>query len=298
MRVLITGANGMVGRHLSSYLKEKGIEIITTDISGSDINGDISDRDFVFSKLGEKEFDSVVHLAAITEIRRTVEDPYLCFLVNTYGTLNMLELATRKDVNRFVYASSANVYGIPKENPVREEAPFAPRVPYDYSKVISENLVRSYMLSKGLRASITRSWLLFGEFDNQNRATVRFILSCLKNSRITLFNSGRDVTTPTHALNYANLVYLILKDEKAVGEAFNFGGEKVVSMMEYAEMIKKMTNSNAEIVLAPPRTELEKEPLISYPSTEKAKKKLGYKHILTLEEGLKRTIEWVKNSLI
>lgn len=298
VRVLVTGASGMVGRHVSSYLKDKGIEVLTSDVSGSDVNGDISQKDFVFSNLAGHDFDAVVHLAAITDIKRTIQDPYSCFLVNAYGTLNLLELASRKNVKRFVYASSANVYGIPKQNPVTEEARFSPRVPYDYSKVISEKMAWSYYKSRNLPVSITRSWLLFGEYDNQNRATVRFILSCLKNSSITLYNSGRDVTAPTHALNYASLLYLILTKDEAVGEAFNFGGEKVLSIREYAEIIRRLTNSSSEIVLAPPRSELEKDPLISYPSIEKAKSLLGYKQILTLDEGLKRTIEWVKKALL
>jgi UDP-glucose 4-epimerase len=298
VKILITGASGMVGRHVTSYLRSMGIDTITTDFYGSDVQGDISDKNFVLSVLSRFDFDFILHLAAITDIKKTIEDPYTCFLVNSYGTLNMLELASVKKVKRFIYASSSNVYGNPRNNPVTEEAPFSPRVPYDYSKVVSEHMVRSYSLSKGIPVSITRSWLLFGEYDNQNRATLRFIISCLKNSRITLFNSGRDVTAPSHALNYARLVYLILNEEKSSGEAYNFGGERPMSIKDYALLIKRLTNSSSEIIYAPPRSKLEEEPLVSYPSIEKAKKKLGYKEILSLEEGLMRTIEWVKKTLV
>src|SRR5437016_10338582 len=78
------------------------------------------------------------------------------------------------------------------------------------------------------------------------------------------------------------------------GQPFNFGGEKVVKMRELANMIKKLTNSSSELILAPPRTELEREPQVSYPSNRKVEKVLGYGHELSLEEGLKRTIEWVR----
>lgn len=298
MRVLITGSSGMIGRHLSYYLKDKGYDVITTDIFGSEVDGDISDKDFVFSKLTQLDFDSVVHLAAITDIKKTILDPYNCFLVNCLGTLNILELALRKNVSRFIYASSANVYGIPKRNPVSEEDQFSPRVPYDYSKVASEFLVKSYYETKKLPCTVTRSWLLFGEYDNPNRATIRFIMSCLKNESITLYNGGRDVTAPSHAVNYSKLVYLILNNDVSIGQAYNFGGEKVISIKEYAELIKKIINSDSEIITAPPRSEMEKEPLVSYPSTEKIKKQLNYTYEITLEEGIKRTSDWVKDSLI
>lgn len=294
MKVLVTGASGMVGRNLVDYLRAKNIEVVPTDLSGWELSGNLLDNDFVFNRLASVNFDSVIHLAAMTEIKKTVENPKLCFEINCFGTLNMLELAARKNVSRFVYASSANVFGAPKANPVVEESPFAPRVPYDYSKVASENLVMSFHKTKGLPVSITRSWLLFGEYDQPTRAMVRFITGCLRNEPLTLFNHGRDTTSPTHALNYAKLALTILQKQESVGQAFNFGGEKAVSVRELAELVKKLTGSRSELVLAPPRTELEKDPQISYPSNRKARTLLGYRHELSLEQGIQRTIDWVE----
>ena len=145
---------------------------------------------------------------------------HLSFEVNCYGTLNMLELALRKGVKRFVYASSANVYGAPKQNPVTEETPFDPRVPYDYSKVAGESFVWGYRKAKGLPVSVTRSWLLFGENDTLSRAVPRFLKSCIDNQPIKLFNSGRDVTAPCHATNYGKLV-TTLGDDSEFAEVDN-----------------------------------------------------------------------------
>jgi nucleoside-diphosphate-sugar epimerase len=294
LKVLVTGASGMVGRNLVSYLNEKGYATIPTDLNGWDVSGDLLDRDFIFKKLASLDFDAIVHLAAITEIKKTVEDPRLCFEVNCVGTLNMLELANRKKVKRIICASSANVFGAPKRNPVTEDAPFDPRVPYDYSKVISENLAMSFYRTKGVPVALTRSWLLFGENDQPTRATIRFIRACLKNEPLTLFNGGKDTTSPAHVINYANLAMTILENDRSVGQAFNFGGERPVSIRELAETIKNLTGSGSELVFAPPRTELEKEPQISYPSLEKVNSLLGYRPELSLEQGLMRTIEWVK----
>jgi nucleoside-diphosphate-sugar epimerase len=285
----------MVGRNLIAYLERHGVQTIPTDLAGWEVSGNLLDKDFVFKTLFSKDFDAIIHLAAMTDIKKTIDDPVLCFEVNSFGTLNMLELARKKEVSRIIVASSANVFGAPKKNPVTEESPFDPRVPYDYSKVICENLAMSFHRAQKLPVSITRSWLLFGEFDQPSRAIVRFIRACLKDEPMTLFNGGKDTTSPTHVVNYAKLALTILTNSKAVGNAFNFGGEGAVSIRELAEMVKKLTGSKSELKLLPPRSELEKDPQISYPSMKKAKELLGYTPELTLEQGLQRIIEWVRN---
>jgi len=294
LKVLVTGASGMVGRNLLDYLGLKGVATIPTDLKGWDVTGDLLDKDFVFGTLASMDFDAIVHLAALTEIKKTIEDPRLCFEVNCVGTLNMLELARKKNVSRIIIASSANVFGAPKLNPITEDSPFDPRVPYDYSKLVCENMAMGFYKSKWLPVSITRSWLLFGEYDQPSRAVVRFIRACLKDEPLSLFNAGKDITSPTHVVNYAKLVLSILNNEKAVGQAFNFGGERAVTIRELAGTVKRLTASKSELTLLPPRTELEKDPQISYPSIDKIKNLLGYSHEITLEQGLQRTIDWVR----
>lgn len=191
--------------------------------------------------------------------------------------------------------SSANVYGAPKKVPVAEDGPLDPRVPYDYSKVVGEAMVMSYHETKNLPVSITRSWLLFGEYDLPSRAVPKFIDLCLKNEQIKLFNSGKDTTVPSHVLNYAKLVKIILENDAAIGRTLNFGGQEVLSIRQLAERIKKLTGSKSELLMLPPRSEMEKQPQISYPRTE-GMKKLGYKEELTLDEGLRRTIDWIERS--
>jgi len=287
----------MVGRNLLDYFSKNDVETIPTDLSGQKLAGNLLEKDFVES-LESQDFDAIVHLAAVTDIRKTIENPQLCYEVNCFGTLNVLELAVKKRVKRFVFSSSANVFGAPKKLPVTEESPLDPRLPYDYSKLIGEQLAMSYFKNGGLPVVITRSWLLFGEHDQPARATIRFIRACLSNQPLTLYNGGRDTTAPSHAANYAKLVLAILQDDGSAGQAFNFGGEKVVRIRELAQMIKKLTNSSSELILAPPRTELEREPQVSYPSNRKVEKVLGYRHELSLEEGLRRTIEWVRGGEI
>jgi nucleoside-diphosphate-sugar epimerase len=296
LKVLVTGASGFVAKHVMGYLSSHGHDPIPTDLAGGPNAGSVVDRSFVFEELAKLDFEAVVHLAGIADLKKTIDDPYGAFEVNSYGTLNILELALRKNVKRFVYASSANVYGAPASNPVTEEAPFSPRVPYDFSKVAGEAFVMGYHRAKGLPVSITRAWLLFGEHDAPNRAVPRFIRSCLSHEPIRLFNSGKDTTAPSHAENYGKLVARLIEMDSAVGQAFNFGGERTLSIRELAEMIRNLTGSKSELQMLPPRSELESEPSVSYPSTEKIRRLLGYEYELNLEAGLERTIDWLKSS--
>jgi len=297
LKVLVTGASGFVARHVARYLSAHGYEVVPTDVAGGGPNaGSVTDRSFVLDQLGRLDFEAVVHLAGIADLNKTMQNAYAAFEVNSYGTLNVLELALRKNVKRFVYASSANVYGAPRANPVTEEAPFNPRVPYDYSKVAGEAFAMGYHRAKGLPVSVTRSWLLFGEYDAPNRAVPRFISSCLRNEPVRLFNSGRDTTAPSHAENYGRLVSRLIEDDAAVGQAFNFAGERTLTIRELAELIRGLTGSRSELQMLPPRSESESEPQVSYPSTEKMRRLLGYEYELDLEAGLLRTADWVKSS--
>jgi len=298
MKILVTGASGFIGRNLASYLTEKGHTVIRTDLRSGDLAGDIANEDFILRTLANQGFDSIVHLAAIADVKACINDPHSCYKVNTFGTLNMLELAARKQVHRFIYSSSANVYGVPTQIPVKETTPFAPRTPYDYSKVLSENLIQSYGRNKGLQFVILRSWKIFGEHDVATTAVSRFITACLKGEQIQLYNAGRDTTAPYHIENYCHAIELCLEREEAVGEAFNIGAETEVSIRQLAELIKKLTNSDSKLRDLPPRTSEEAQPMRSYPSIDKIKSKLGYRPIVSLEEGLRRTIEHQKHFLM
>jgi nucleoside-diphosphate-sugar epimerase len=297
LKVLVTGSQGFVGRHVMTYLAGHGFEPIGTDVSaGADVVGSMVDMSFVNDKLARLDFEAIVHLAGIADLKKTMEDPYSCFQVNCFGTLNALELAWKKGVKRFSYASSANVYGAPKKNPVTEDFPMDPRVPYDYSKVVGENLVMSYHKTKGVPVAITRAWLLFGEYDHPSRAVPFFIKKFLKDEPVGLFNSGRDVTAPSHTVNFAKLIAKILEKDAAVGQAFNFSGAETLSIRELAEKIKLLTDSKSELQMLPPRSPAEAEPQVIYPSTEKMRRLLGYEYELSLDDGLRRTIDWMRKA--
>jgi nucleoside-diphosphate-sugar epimerase len=297
-QVLITGSQGFIGRSLREYLVREGYSVLGLDVcEGAEIKANILSLDELLSSLRDYRPSHIVHLAAISNPPACRSDPHNCLNTNVLGTVNMLEVARRLGVDRFVYLSSANVYGPHPPLPVVEETPLQPRTVYDYSKVMAEKCVEAYSRVYGVPAVIFRSWKVFGEYDSPQSAISRFIDACLRGGEITLYNGGRDVTDPYHVDNLCHAIELALRSEKAVGEVFNVGTGNAVSIRELAELIKRLTSSNAALKDAPPRSAEESEPMISYPSIEKIVRLLGYRPIVSLEEGLKRQIRHRQRAL-
>jgi len=296
LQVLVTGANGFVGNNLIPYLEAKKFSIVRTDISGSDIDGDLTDPSFVNDTLSALDFDAIIHLAGMVSIPKSLEDPYGCYKINCFATLNLLNMASKRKIERFVYASSNNVYGPPKKLPVSENDPYNPRAPYDYSKVVSEHFVKSFHIHQSLPTVVLRSWNLFGPHDQPMRAVPRFIKACLAGEPIPLYNGGRDADNFYHVHNYCEAASLALTSSKAVGETFNVGTGQETTVRKLAETVKLITGSSSKLQILPPRTELESKPRRTNPSIAKIRRVLGYKPILSLKAGLEQTLEWYKRN--
>lgn len=291
--LLIVGSEGFIGRSLKTYLSERGWKLFGVDlVKGADLVVDITEYDRLAEELKTYRFSSVIHLAALSNPPSCGSDPLRCLRTNVLGTQNVLELARRIGVKRFILLSSANVYGPRPPLPVKEDAATAPRALYDYSKLMSEMAAQAYHTLYGVPVVIFRSWKVFGEYDSPTSAVSRFIDACLEGREITLYNGGRDVTDPYHVVNLCHAVELALRREEAVGEVFNLGTGRAVSIRELAETIRRLTSSQSRLVDLPPRTPEEAEPMISYPSIEKAERLLGYKPIMGLEEGLMKVINY------
>ncbi|MEM4560193.1 MAG: NAD-dependent epimerase/dehydratase family protein, partial [Candidatus Caldarchaeum sp.] len=293
LRVLITGARGFIGRHLTEYLSSRGFEVVGADVSdGPGLRLDVTENDAVLKMFEDIHPEACVHLAAVADIAESLRNPYRCFSVNCVGTLNILEAARRLGLSRVVVFSSANYYGAPEKVPVVETDPPAPRTVYDFSKVALEQAVWSYHRNHGVPAVVLRPWKAFGEYEPVVKMVPRFITSCLENKPIPLYNGGADITDPYHVDNLCHAVQLCLTNEKAVGEAFNVGTGGAVSVRQLAEKIKQMTGSSSELQTLPPRTPAESKPMKSIPSIEKISHAIGYAPRVSLEEGLRRVINY------
>ena len=299
VKVLVTGSRGFVGRHLTEYLSSRGFQTVGGDVAaGADIVLDVTSFEGTLEVFRKGLFDAVVHLAAVADIPGSFQNPHKCFRVNCYGTLNVLEACKETGVGRVIVFSSANYYGAPVKNPVVEDDPPNPRTPYDYSKVALEQVVWSYHRNHNLPVVVLRPWKAFGEYEQANKMVPRFITACLENKPIPLYNGGRDVTDPYHVENLCHAVELSLTKKEAVGQSFNVGAGGRISVKELAELIKKLTDSSSELQMLPPRTPSEATPMVSTPSIEKLRNTLGYRPIVSLEQGLRRVIEYYKKKMV
>jgi len=296
--VLITGSQGFIGRSLREFLERRGFNVMGLDVApGSEARADVLSFVEVEAAFRRLKPSTVIHLAAYSSPSICRESPQVCLSVNVLGTTNVLEASRRVGVERFIYLSSANVYGPRPPVPVSEDSPLAPRTLYDYSKVMAERCVEAYSRIYGLPTVVLRSWKVFGEYDSPDSAVSRFIDACLTGNEIVLYNGGRDVSDPYHVDNLCHALQLVLESDRAVGETFNVGTGNSISVKELAETIARLTGADATFREAPPRSWEEAEPMISYPSIEKARMVLGYSPIVGLEEGLMRQIKYRRRIL-
>lgn len=293
-RVLITGSSGFVGKHLSKYLSDRGYKVIGIDVTEWDLElefhkCDITDKEALERRFSEDRPDYVVHLAALCNAKESNRNPYPTFMVNSFGTLNVLECCTKFGASLLLMSSAAVLGNSPERLPVTEENwKYDPQSGYAYSKVIAEYMVRHYIEHKGLRATIFRSWDLIGQ---GCVGTIVNLLAdrAMRGERITLYCYGKQIMDVNYVGNLCQAVEAAIESEKSLGEMFHIGSGRPVDLKWIAEKLVDYAHSGSETKLAPPR---EGEVIVkSYPSIEKARRVLGYNPEVSVEEAIRRTVE-------
>ena len=135
---------------------------------------------------------------------------------------------------------------------------------------------------------------MFGPHDVPTAAVPRFIRACISGEPIPLYNGGKDVNDVHYVDNFCKAVTLALKNPRAVGETFNVGSGREISVLALAREIRQMTRSRSKLQIMPPRTPLESRPMMTRPAIAKIQRVLGYRPVVGLKEGLKKTIEWYR----
>ena len=310
--IVVTGANGFIGSHVVDLLLERGERVIGIDnlrtgrrenLSSAMKNehfrlltSDIRD-DNLIDQIG-KDIDAIYHLAAISSVKFSINDPLEVNDVNVRGTLNILELARKLNVNRFVFISSAAVYGDPDEMPVKEETRFEPLSPYAASKVAGEMFVNAYNSSYGIESSILRYFNVYGPrqaYSEYSGVISIFINQALTDRSITIEGDGEQTRSFVHVLDVARATILAGEQKKAIGATINISGSELISIKRIAQMVKEqIQNSKSEIVHGPPRIGDVKD---SIGSSERAQRLLGFTPGVPLDRGLQETVEWYRAHL-
>jgi len=306
--VIVTGGAGFIGSWLCDRLVEEDYSVICVDNlgSGSRKNVDhlLCNEKFEFVEHDVKNqikidgpVSYIFHLASRASPVDFQKYAVDILLTNSLGTRNALELAREKNA-RFLLASSSEVYGNPLEHPQRETYrgnvnPIGPRSPYDEAKRFAEALVMVFHRDYGLDVRIARIFNTYGPRmrKNDGRVIPNFIAQALENRPITVHGDGVQTRSFCFITDMVEGLMKLMFTDDLDGEIVNLGNPDEVSILEIANMIKKMTNSSSKITFKPlPRD----DPTRRKPDISKAKKLLGLEPTVSLEEGLRRTIEHFK----
>lgn len=314
MKILITGAGGFIGSHLTELLVHQGYEVKAfvrynsknnwgwlenSEVMNSSetISGDIRDYDSVYNAL--KGCNTVFHLAALIGIPYSYISPKAYIETNVTGTYNVLQAAKELNIEQILVTSTSETYGTAQYIPIDEKHPLAGQSPYSATKISADQLAISYFRSFELPVKIVRPFNTYGP-----RQSARAVIPTV----ITQILSGKNEIklgnlSPTRDLTYVKDTckgFLeIFKSEKLFGEVTNIGMGNEISVGELVKKIALLSGRQVNIEsetqrIRPQNSEVER----LFCNNEKLIKNTSWKPDYNLSEGLKETIEWINNHLL
>jgi len=306
-KVLLTGGAGFIGSHLAERLLTDGCRVIALDNLYAGklknfkrcadnpnfhfIKGDIRDKKIVDGvTMG---VDAVIHQAAITSVPLSIKNPKFVYGVNVAATVNLLKSCVKNDVTRFIFASSAAVYGAAKKMPISENAPAKPLSPYGESKLHAEKYCQKFWDEHGLKTVCLRYFNVFGprQTPGQYAGVISRFFDRLKDKLPPIvYGDGKQTRDFVYIDDVVEATILALSCEKAAGRLLNIGTGTATSVNELCRtFMKLMHRSGVEPKYVAPRAGDIRH---SQADITKAKKILGYKPRISLKQGLKKFIEW------
>jgi dTDP-glucose 4,6-dehydratase len=311
-RVLVTGAGGFIGSHLTERLVKEGAQVramvhynsfgrwgwldhssLLKEIDV--VAGDLTDRDSVRQAVKNREI--LFHLGALITIPYSYHAPLSYIHTNIEGTLNVLQTSRDEGVERIVHTSTSEVYGTAQYVPIDEKHPLKGQSPYAASKIGADKMAEAFYLSFNTPVTTVRPFNTFGPRQSMRAIIPTIIVQCLLGDTIQLGNLH-----PTRDLNYvSNTVdgfLLAASESAALGQTINLGSGREISIGDLANLIAKLIGKPIKIEtkgerLRPKGSEVER--LMA--DNALAQKLLGWKPKVDLEEGLSRTIDWIKDNL-
>lgn len=308
MNVLVTGADGFIGSHLTEMLLEKGhivkalscynsfnywgwLEDIKQNKNLEVLCGDI--RDPHFCKEITKDIDVIYHLAALIAIPYSYIAPDSYVDTNVRGTLNICQAALENRVKRILSTSTSEVYGTAQYVPIDEKHPLQPQSPYSASKIGADAIALSFFNSFKLPLAIARPFNTYGPRQSA-RAVIPTIVSQIASGVIQV-NLGD--LSPTRDFSYVEDtctgMIQLAECDKAVGEVVNIGSNYEISVKDTLNLIKEIMNRDVEFITEEQRIRPEKSEVFRlWCDNSKIKKLTGFEPKYTLKEGLEKTIDW------
>jgi UDP-glucose 4-epimerase len=312
-RILVTGGAGFIGSHIVDRLLRQDLDVIVLDnlSAGSMrkivhhkeksefnfVKGDI--LDFPIVKRTVKGIDAVFHEAALASVTLSVENPILANEINVKGTLNLLKASSDLGVKRFIYASSAAVYGDTKAPKKKEDMPTNPNSPYGISKLAAENYVSIFQRLYNLETVSLRYFNVYGprqRFDINcayGGVITIFLNRLLKNMPPVIFGDGEQTRDFTFVDDAVEANMLALNSRNACGDVFNIGTGIGVSVNQIAELLKELLGKkDLKNIHKEPRPA---ESRHGYADITKAEKTLGFHPKFNIKKGLTGLVNWYKS---
>lgn len=315
MKALVTGADGFIGSHLVEYLLEKGYDVKAftyynsfnswgwldtlekQKLSQIEIfSGDIRDPNGV--KEAVKGVDEVFHLAALIAIPFSYHSPDSYVDTNIKGTLNILQACRDFNTSKVLVTSTSEVYGTAQYVPIDENHPYQGQSPYSATKIGADRLAESFYRSFNMPISIVRPFNTYGPRQSARAVIPTIITQLLAGKQEIKLGS----LTPTRDFNYVKDTvrgfYEISKSNKTIGEEINIATNQEISIGELANEIISQINPNAKIVCEEQRLRPEKSEVNRLlGDNTKIKNLTDWKPQYTFEQGIKETIDWIKNNM-
>ncbi len=310
-RVLVTGADGFIGSHLTEHLLRAGAHVTALAQYNSFnfwgwledlpvlkqiqvVTGDIRDSHFCLNLA--KEVDVLFHLAALIPIPYSYRAPDSYVETNIKGTLNLCQAARQSGVEKFIHLSTSEVYGTAQYVPIDEKHPLQAQSPYSASKIGADAIAASFYCSFQLPVIIARPFNTYGPRQSA-RAVIPTIISQIaagaKEVKLGDLTTTRDFTFID---DMCRGLLAVASLDGADGECFNVGSNREISMGELFLLIAEMMGSDARIELDPGRLRpADSEVRRLRCNADKLRKLHGFHPEISLREGLKQTVNWFQN---
>ncbi len=314
MKVLVTGADGFIGSHLTEELVKKGYEVRAftyynsfgtwgwLDMMPAEIlksveifSGDIRDPNGV--RMAVKGVEEIFHLAALIAIPFSFHSPDSYVDTNIKGTLNVLQAARDYDTSKVLITSTSEVYGTAQYVPIDEKHPYQGQSPYSATKIGADRLAESFYRSFETPISIVRPFNTY-DLRQSARAVIPTIISQLLAGKKEI---KLGALSPTRDFNYVKDTVAgfisIAESDRTIGEEINIATQNEISIGELASEIISQINPDARIICEEERLRPEKSEVNRLlGSNEKIKRLTGWRPQYSLKEGLQKTIDWVKEN--
>jgi nucleoside-diphosphate-sugar epimerase len=306
---LVTGGAGFIGSNIVERLVREGqrVRVLDNFSTGKRENlapwqdrieimeADVRDLDAVRRAVAGTDY--VLHQAALPSVPRSIADPLTTHEVNATGTLHVLIAARDAGVKRLVYASSSSVYGSSPELPKREEMPTNPLSPYAVSKLAGESYCRTFQRLYGLETACLRYFNVFGprQDPNSQYAAVipKFITAILGGKRPVIYGNGTQSRDFTYVENVVECNLLACRAENLGGEVFNVACGQRFELLQLVKALEDTIGKQTWPEFALPRPG---DVQHSLAAIEKARERLGYTPAVCFDEGLRLTVEFLKQA--